>query len=531
MLKSIRKQSDTHPTHITHPTHLTRPSTQIILVCLVGLALINITAYAIGLWNKPVAEDFNPADWYLHYYGADSHFRPLIGLTFVFLKAVGGAVAVAPFSYHLVSLLAHLLTTSGVFVFGSKLTRSWRLGLVMAALFAVYPRHHEPIFWSASLPHLYLVMFGMVAVVAHIKSNEGNRLLWRMCAAVFLVFAMCSAEAGIVFSVLIFAYEYFFGARTHERHPIKRWVKQLFLTVRAVWYLAVPVLFYIAMISIARGGLSSVAQAGSSGNFYRPALRLSQIQDLAGYITYTLHPFLPLRISAMNLRLVAFAVAIIICGLGVWRGGRLGRFGLAWMLISILPYLLLVLTGNADRYFYLASIGFCMLAVSLGQVLAKALAQRIRIAPNIIQGLLAAGVGLYVVAGILTIHARAQQWAASGQQFEVMLAKIHTALPTLTPNTQVIFLNLPQEYAGVRFTGTGIRSALRYKYELPELDVRETSELEVVEQITAADTNLKSPSGSARILEYQNGEFVDRSYATGSKALQKLLDEIPPFPP
>ena len=175
----------------------------------------------------------------------------------------------------------------------------------------------------------------------------------------------------------------------------------------------------LALITIDWGGRfelvhgDSVPISGLRDAYQILPLSLATLKDFFVYNTYLLLPFIPLRsldpsILTSLLATVCFFFLIAAFGVGV----KLPRLAVVWMVAGILPYVLFVPYGNADRYFYLAAAGYALLVGRMVMRVYDLTHQQGRM--GTLELVVLSLLGVYVVAGTVTLRARLDEWQIAG---------------------------------------------------------------------------------------------------------------------
>ena len=122
-----------------------------------------------------------------------------------------------PFLMHLHSLLwlAALIFLVGL-LFRRILGPTWIAGLA-TLLFAVEDAHAIPAGWIANRSVLLATVFGVACLLAHDRWTQKQTVYWYLLALILWLASLCSGEAGIATSALVFAYVVWLQ-RTSLRH-------------------------------------------------------------------------------------------------------------------------------------------------------------------------------------------------------------------------------------------------------------------------------------------------------------------------
>lgn len=266
------------------------------------------------------------------------YYRPLFLLLLRFADAMFG---LWPPGWHFLLVLSHVAAVGAVY----WLVRQWKnpqASLIAAALFAFHPVHAEVVSWVSAIgePCLLVVLIGSLILAR----REGG---WNLAGASALyAVGLLLKETAIVWPIVIFLVLY---------EDLKRTI------LRTLPFWGITAVYLLVRIS-ALGGLSVDANLGT-----RPDGSLIPTA-LAHYFLHLIWPvglseFYFLQPSWMYLA----AVLPVVGGL-VWLVWK-GRYEKTAVLILLLP-LMPVLNVKGlraefllqDRYLYIPSVGFVMLA-------------------------------------------------------------------------------------------------------------------------------------------------------------------------
>jgi tetratricopeptide (TPR) repeat protein len=280
------------------------------------------------------------------------------------------AAGLKPFLYHLANVLLHCGTVIMVFFLARRLPwpgeKSSSLSLLApflsSLLFAVHPIHTEVVMWVAALPDVAMTLFFTLSLYLYMKAAEGSRTNgW---ALVFSIASYATAllfkEPAITFPVILVAYDLSFK-RPGSVLPWRRYLP----------YAAVTVL-YLAARAHALGGMAPfnryAALTASETiiniiSLFPQYLRMLLVPTGLNAF-YTFHPAGSLvepRVLLSLLITAIFLSALVIS----FKKNRPVFFSLALLVIPLLPALYLPALGEnpmAERYLYLPSVGFVLLA-------------------------------------------------------------------------------------------------------------------------------------------------------------------------
>ncbi|MBI4515369.1 MAG: hypothetical protein HY699_06085 [Deltaproteobacteria bacterium] len=343
-----------------------------VLPMLLSVAVYSSTLRNGFIWDDPmIVERQLPAfhDWRSLFLPpaelefAGTYYRPLIFATYWFDNWLGQG---APWAFHLTPVAAHVLVTLLVFLLGIGLRMAALPAGLAAALFAVHPIHTESVAWMAGRSDVLAALFLLLAVLVLWRGGRAGGVA--LAAGAVLLAMLCKETAAFGALVLPVAAALSTKAKGASR---RGWIAVS---------LAVPV--YICLRIAA--GATAPRQPGQPVD---PAALLALIGFYGGKL---IAPF-DLNVLVMEVHPLALylglSAALLGAGVRYWRRARgdpAGRFLLAWCGITLVPAALPLLwpvaaAPFAERYAYLPSVGFCLLAIHVGAGWAAANPRRLRV--------------------------------------------------------------------------------------------------------------------------------------------------------
>lgn len=331
-------------------------------------------------------------------FGPD-YYRPLTIATYLLDRAVGGD---RPFAFHLSVVLAHTVTSVLVYFLTLSLVRGRRpsraggtevAALGAALLFALHPVHTESVAWAAGRADVLATGFLLAALL--VLGRPRRTWAGSALAGVFTAGALGAKETGIALFPLLVLRDLLVPAVS--RRGGGDWVRGFAgpLAAAAAYGLlrhrALGEVVGSAAESLPAGARSAADLIGAVGAYLA---KLIWPVPLNAYIDHI--PTGPLPIVLAGLLFAGLAAS-------VWRwrtdpSDGLPLFALAWLALALVPSLAILWkipdAPLAERYLYLPSVGFCLLAGDLlGRAWDAAGSGRARLAIGI-----AAGVALLACA-------------------------------------------------------------------------------------------------------------------------------------
>jgi tetratricopeptide (TPR) repeat protein len=282
--------------------------------------------------------------------------------------------------FHLVNVLLHAVNTVLVFSVASFLfsrdalrakipsppdLKTIHVPAFLAALvFALHTINTEPVAWISAIPELIFTFCLLVSFYLYIRAEDWGRMALPISLLSFFL-ALLTKETAIVLVLLIPAYE----LSNHGRALFKRWRAYLPYLVTAAVYMVIR---------------TSVMGGGLHNKFFNLSIWESLINIfplIAKYLGKLLFPWglsaiypIPPAHSIMEpMVIIGIITALLyLCVLFAFRKNSFVFFGLLWVFIPLLPVMYvpaIPVSSMADRYLYLPTIGFAMLAAYLARFL------------------------------------------------------------------------------------------------------------------------------------------------------------------
>ncbi|MGE5280022.1 MAG: tetratricopeptide repeat protein [Deltaproteobacteria bacterium] len=265
-----------------------------------------------------------------------------------------------PAGYHVVNVLLHLLAASALFWLGCLIFADERPAVLAALFFAMHPAHTEAVSFVSGRADPLSLAFVLLAYCFLLKDGTPSRLYFFAGLGAYAL-ALLARESALLLPVLVFL-----GCVTLGRCVSRR-----------AWagLLGVSVLYAALRLTVLRSIWPSEPLAQ-----YTLAQRLpGAFAAFTGYLRVLLFP-VGLHMEYGN-RLVAWTDVRVTAGIlafcfflgALFRKGTPGpvRFGLAWFLAALLPFLNVVAPLDAtmaEHWLYLPSLGlFFILAWFLGR--------------------------------------------------------------------------------------------------------------------------------------------------------------------
>jgi len=296
--------------------------------------------------------------------GGTPYYRPLATLCFLFCYQIFGPVA---FGFHLVSFLLNAAEVIVLFLFAAQLLGDRIAAFAAAGLFALHPVHVEAVAWISDVTDLEVTLFYLLTVsfFLRIATPRGGRRIWAEAAmTASFVLAIFSKEQALTLPLLAVVYEHFYRP---DRAETTR--SQKVLRYAPLWLVSLG--YVLLRIRL----MGAFAHATRMHTLDLRETLLSAVALVGQYLGILLWP---MRLSAFHtfrasnsffeMPVLAGVAALVLCAylfFVLWKRARQASFGFLWLLLTLTPVL------NAgwmsayvfgERYVYLPSVGFCLVA-------------------------------------------------------------------------------------------------------------------------------------------------------------------------
>jgi tetratricopeptide (TPR) repeat protein len=314
---------------------------------------------------------------------AAPYYRPMVSLSYMLDLTLWGD---GPFGFHFSLWLLHGLNALLVFLLAARWMAIGRtqgsapttvagrnplrphgiVPLIAALLFAVHPIHAEAVAWIAGRNDVLCAAFLLGSLLAYTRAS---RIAFYILSMFLFLCALLTKEAAVFAFILYPMYDYLkAGAASSAPTPQLRLTSILSRSIPPVLIVGLYFLMRSARITHVAGGASAGTLA--SGSAVAKAIAAAGLYFKLLVWPYPHHPFIakvPDAAPLLMLSAVALIGVLIGWGFALLRGRRLVVMAIGLMLATLGPALLVnvlrvAATPAAERYVYLPSAGFVMLA-------------------------------------------------------------------------------------------------------------------------------------------------------------------------
>jgi Flp pilus assembly protein TadD len=292
------------------------------------------------------------------------------------------AFGLNPAGWHATTVAVHLLNTFMVYFLARRLTRNVTAAGIASIIFGLHPVHIEAVAWVSGVTDSLLTLLLIGSFLCFLRSRasridheEGSR---RWLAASLLLYGLATLTkvTALVMPGFIFAYSWLFFETALETDPDKdshrsSMRERLRYVVRSLWpYLAVTAAYLVVRITALKGFSHSATPLPISTVIYTwPSLLLLYIKLLVYPFGLSAFYDTPYVSSPGLWNCILPALLVLAAVIGLWlaaRRSKPGQFLLVWLALPIVPVLKLSALPEGqiahDRFLYLPSVGFCILA-------------------------------------------------------------------------------------------------------------------------------------------------------------------------
>src|SRR3984893_18127308 len=366
--------------------YLQRPDILLSLVGLVTFVVYSGTLSFDFVWddwpqivNSPIIRSWSNlprafgSDLWYHVARHQVYYRPLFVAWSMLNYSLFG---LKPWGWHLGALLLHVCAVFSMFWLVRRLGLDYWSAALATLIFALHPVHIEPVCWVSAASDTMVTIFVALAFAAFLNGRDSvgipevkKRAAWWIASLTLLACALLTKEIAVVFAVLVRVYAWL-HTTDESLSPLQRILRA---GMEAAPYAAVTLAYAV---------LRKHALLHATGQFDPNHGMLDVLKTLPLVLfLYLRQLLLPVGITGLYytpyvtgaiLGQVVLPTAIlgaVFFGLWYWHRREPDSpiaFAGLWLLVGLAPALYLRNFGNGDfvrdRYMYLPSIGFAILA-------------------------------------------------------------------------------------------------------------------------------------------------------------------------
>ena len=370
------------------------------------------------------------------------YFRPLAELSLVADLSLWGMNA---FGFHLTNLLLHLTNAILLYLLAGQLMSARFFALTAALLFLLHPVHSLSIFWISGRSDMLCGIFFLLSLSGFIYVDRSGKQWARWGSLAGFLLALFSKEMALSLPLLLLFYVLIFREGTLKNRALDGLRRTL-----PYWFLLAGYLLF---------RLWMIGENAFSNEAHQFSGILQLVKNLATYAGLLMVPGGHVEIANIfrahpNLFL-ALSLLVLIGGLislrWVVRDARL-LFFCGFILITLLPVIRLMMRW----YLYIPSLGFCLAAAYLLQILYRRFNTRQRFNPAYLFAAL-----LFLTYGFF-IHQEQQRWWRAGEISRDVSGQIAREAQAQQLDS-CLFLNLSSELEEVPVNLYGLETLVNYR--------------------------------------------------------------------
>lgn len=257
-------------------------------------------------------------------------------------------------SYHIISLILHLVNTWLVFIFLQKISGRIEAGFIGSILFAIHPMHVESVVWISEQKDVLYGLFFIAGLITYLRYIDKGKPVYYLLTLLLFLFSLLSKSAAVTFPLVLVLCDYF----------LNRGYKLKILMEKVPFFLLSAVFGMVTILSQDAAGAIMDETMVPYTLFERffvvsYAIVYYIIKFVAPYDLCVLH-YAPKDLSFF-FYLCPFIILLI--GFFTWRSKLLKReliFGFLFYLFSILLVIQIIPVGFvivSERYSYISYIG------------------------------------------------------------------------------------------------------------------------------------------------------------------------------
>jgi len=302
-------------------------------------------------------------------YAPGIYYRPVQFLWLLLNQMLWGT---SPLGWHLSVVILHTAATGCVYLLARKIVQEKAAAWLAGAIFALHPVHVESVAWAMGFIDPLFTVLVLASFLCYLEARErpDRRDWWAAGSLLFYSLAAFAKEPALVLPLLVFAHAAISGAFTPR--PARRlgWVRLRAGLVAAWPYLAITAIYLAARLAV----LNSLSRVITSLPWAvviatLPRVLWSYLKLLfwpAGLSVFYDVPYVQPS-EAGSVLLPTGALILVAAGLLWWaRRSVAVAVAASWALLPLLVLLNLRAFPEGeivhDRYIYLASVGFALLA-------------------------------------------------------------------------------------------------------------------------------------------------------------------------
>jgi hypothetical protein len=362
-------------------------------------------------WNLLTLQDLTP------------NWRVFTGLTYLASYRAFGMTALPT---HAVMLALHLAVAALLYRAVWRTTgRAWA-AFAAALVFGIHPAYAGTFGQIGSVTYTWAAFFlaaTLNAVIEAVLARDGRaRTAWLAAGALSYAFTIASNES---MAIMFPAFGLALLLLDREPDPRRRFVRA---TVRTLPFAAIG---FAAAIGFTACDCTAAEDTFGTANVHRAAL------IYLGRLAYPIGLEPPSYIDPPHL--YGGLALLAVSGALLAAGPAIGRVGVVWMLLAIVPHALIE-DHTAQRFVYLATPGFAMAAAGAGVSIEPVLRRAHRLLP--------AAAGLALLGAVAPwyawqTHAQTEPYRVATGNWKLLRDELERVFPDVPPGSRVEIIGGP----------------------------------------------------------------------------------------
>ena len=346
--------------------------------------------------------------------GAGSSYRPLYWLSLAFDRHLW---AVNPAGFHFTNLLLHIVNGALLFHLLKRLRIAALAAAATTLLWISLPINSEAVAWISARAYPLCFFFLLLSLLAALRYVEGRRPVALLAAFLASAAALLSHESGIL--VFPLAAILLLLRSRNELSSLRERPTLILLGVN----LAAVALFFGLRLAVGAHSASGSSSLLASASIFWKYIGWILLPVRMSVERSTSTPANALSLVAVLAWIAFFALVALILLLA--KRIPAAAFGLAWLLITLVPFcgLVFLYQGMAERFCYIASAGAAIAIVAL-----------ISSQKPPTGAVLVAVALLWTAWGVFRLETRISDWNSPAQLFRSSLEA--------TPDSPALWFNL-----------------------------------------------------------------------------------------
>ena len=276
-----------------------------------------------------------------------------------------------------INIVLHLLNTILVFFLIQLLIKDSWTSTVCALVFGLHPMHVESVAWIAERKDVLYSLYFFLSIITYLKYINSEKIKWFVLSLLLMLLSVLSKSIAVVLPFILMALDYFF-ARKFSRKIILEKIPFILILLICI-YIAKSTI-ESNVYNLSNYNLSFIDRiAIASFALVKYVILLLIPVNLSAYYPY---PFLSTEAMPVSLWfyfLLTVASIVLLIWYGLKNNNRILIFSTTFFVVNLFPLLQLFPVGDAvmaDRFIYMASVGFFLPIVYAGKVLGEKKALR-----------------------------------------------------------------------------------------------------------------------------------------------------------